>query len=127
MADDHFMMARGSVNNSDTLLFFVDTGLGGNAFTCPKSALKKLGLSYDVRQKNKAMGGGGYFNMYPMEIDRLCLGGMCVNNLHGVFGAFPDQLENSFGFTVSGLISHEFFRHCSLTLDFETMNYIICD
>ncbi len=127
MADDHFMMARGSINNSDTLLLFVDTGLAGNAFTCPKSALKKLGLSYDIRQKNKATGGGGYFNMYPMEIDRLCLGGMCVNNLHGVFGAFPDQLENSFGFTISGLISHEFFRNCSLTLDFETMNYIIGD
>lgn len=127
MADDHYMMARGSINNSDTLLLFVDTGLAGNAFTCPKSVLKKLGLSYDVRQKNIGMGGGGYFNKYPMEIDKICLGKLCLNNLHGVFGAFPEQIENSFGFKVSGLISHEFFRYYSLTLDFETMNFIISD
>jgi hypothetical protein len=43
------------------------------------------------------MGGGGNFNTYPMEIDKVCLGSLCVNDLHGVFGAFPKQIENSFG------------------------------
>jgi hypothetical protein len=125
IADDHFMMAKGSVNNSDTMLFFVDTGLAGNAFTCPKSTVKKYGLAYDKMQKNKGLGGGGYFNTYPMEIDSLCLGDLCVKKLHGEFGAFPKPIENSFGFKISGLISHEFFRNYSLTIDFESMKYII--
>jgi hypothetical protein len=127
MADDHFMLAKGTINSSDTLLFFVDTGLAGNAFTCPKSTLKKFGLKYDKNQKNKGLGGGGYFDTYPMEIENICLGGLCVKNLHGAFGAFPKQIENSFGFKISGLISHEFFRNFSLTIDFESMNFIVCD
>lgn len=127
IADDHFMIAKGNINNSDTMLFFVDTGLAGNAFTCPESKLKEFGLTYKKEQKNKGLGGGGYFYTYPMEIDNTCLGDLCVKKLHGVFGAFPKQIENSFGFKISGLISHEFFRNYSLTIDFESMKYIICD
>lgn len=127
MADDHFMMAKGNINNSDTLLLFVDTGLADKAFTCPKSTVKKLGLKYDKTGKSKEMGGGGYFNTYPMDIDNMCLGDVCVKNLHGIYGAFPKQLEDSFGFKVDGLISHAFFRNYSLTIDFESMKYIICD
>ena len=125
MAEDHFMLARGNVNNSDTMLFFVDTGLAGNAFTCPKSTLKKYGLTYDKMRKNQGLGGGGYFNTYPMKIDSICLGELCVKKLHGLYGAFPKQIENSFGFKVSGLISHEFFRNYSLTIDFESMKFIV--
>jgi len=110
ITDDHFMMAKGNVNNSDTMMFFVDTGLAGNAFTCPKSTLKKYELAYDKMQKNKGLGGGGYFYTYPMEIDSICLGDLCVKKLHGEYGAFPKQIENSFGFKISGLISHEFLE-----------------
>jgi tetratricopeptide (TPR) repeat protein len=127
MADDHFMLAKGNVNSSDTMLLFVDTGLAGNAFTCPKSTLKKNGLAYDRLQKNKALGGGGYFSTNPMEIDSLCLGDLCIKKLHGVFGAFPKQIENSLGFKISGLISHEYFRNYSLTIDFDSMKYIVCE
>ena len=127
MADDHYMMARGTINNSDTMLLFVDTGLEGNAFTCPKSTLKKCELSYKKHLKNKAIGGGGYFTRYPMEIDKICLGNVCETNLHGQYGAFPAQIEKSFGFNVNGLISHEFFRRYSLTIDFVQMKYLISD
>lgn len=127
LADDHFMMARGSVNNSDTMQFFVDTGLAGNAFTCPKSTLQKAGLNYNRKKGSKALGGGGYFMNYPMEIEKLCLGDVCVNNLHGIYGAFPPQIEKSFGFAVNGLISHEFFRNHALTIDFEGMKFLLTE
>jgi len=127
MADDHFMMAKGTINNSDTMLFFVDTGLAGNAFTCPKSTIRKTGLIYQKDRRTKSLGGGGHFNSYPMEIENICLGDVCVNKLHGVYGAFPVQIEKSFGFNVNGLISHEFFRNYSLTIDFVEMKYLLSE
>jgi hypothetical protein len=127
MADDHFMLAKGTVNNSDTMLFFVDTGLAGNAFTCPKSTLRKTGLTYQKGMKTKGLGGGGYFNYFPMEIDKICLEDVCVTKLHGIYGAFPIQIENSYGFSVNGVISHEFFRKFSLTIDFDEMKYLLSE
>jgi hypothetical protein len=121
------MMAKGRVNNSDTLMFFIDTGLAGNAFTCPKSTLRKSGLTYQKNMRSKGLGGGGNFINYPMEIEKICLGDICASDLHGVYGTFPKQIEKSFGFNVNGLISHEFFRNYSLTIDFVEMKYIISE
>lgn len=125
MAGDHFMFTNGTVNNSDTMLFFVDTGLAGNAFTCPKSTLKKIGVNYEKDKKIRALGGGGYFNSYPFDVDRICIDNLCIENLHGQYGPFPSQIEKSFGFDVNGLISHEFFREYSVTLDFDNMQYLL--
>ncbi len=127
MAGDHFMFTRGTINNSDTMLFFVDTGLAGNAFTCPKSTLKKVGINYDKNKKIRALGGGGYFNSYPFDVDRICIYNLCIDNLHGNYGPFPAKIEKSFGFDVNGLISHEFFRKYSVTLDFNNMQYLLSE
>jgi hypothetical protein len=46
------------------------------------------------------------------------------HNIQGMnTGPFP--LENAFGFHIGGLVSHEFFRHYSLSLDFERMRYFL--
>ena len=127
MAGDHFMFTRGTINNCDTMLLFVDTGLAGYAFTCPKSTLKKAGINYEKDKKARALGGGGYFNTYPFNVDRICLNNLCIENLHGQYGPFPSQIERSFGFDVDGLVSHEFFRKHSLTIDFVEMKYLISD
>jgi hypothetical protein len=127
MADDHFMIAQGSINNSGSILFFIDTGLAGNAFTCPKSTLKLADLKCQKDKKTQALGGGGYFDCYPFDINKICLSDICVNNLHGQYGPFPKQIEKSFGFNIDGLLSHEFFREYLFTLDFEKMQYILSD
>lgn len=127
MASDHFMFTRGTINNSDTMLFFVDTGLAGNAFTCPKSTLKKVGINYEKNKKSRALGGGGYFNSYPFDVDRICIDNLCIKNLNGQYGPFPSKIEKSFGFNVNGLISHEFFKQYSVTLDFDNMQYLLSE
>ena len=127
MAGDHFMFTRGTINNSDTMLFFVDTGLAGYAFTGPKLTLKKAGINYEKDKKTRGLGGGGYFNTYPFHVDRICINNLCIENLHGQYGPFPSQIERSFGFDVDGLVSHEFFRKHSLTIDFVEMKYLISD
>lgn len=71
------------------------------------------------------MGGGGAYNSYPIDIDRICLGDMCVEKLHGELGSFPPQFEKGFGFRIDGLLSHEFFSNFSFTIDFESMQYML--
>jgi Aspartyl protease len=125
MADDHFMLAKGSINNSDSLLFFIDTGLESTAFTCPQSTIKKVKLPIQRTNKTTGQGGGGNYEVIPFDIEKLCLGNVCVSSLHGYFGPFPPALERSFGFKIDGLLSHEFFLNKSLTIDFERMTLLI--
>ncbi len=127
IAGDHYMLAKGSINNSDPLLFFIDTGLEGTAFTCPGSTVKKLKLPIQKDNKSIGQGGGSDFDIYPFDIETLCLGNVCVANLHGQFGPFPTTLKKSFGFKIDGLLSHEFFLNRALTMDFENMKFLISE
>jgi hypothetical protein len=121
MVEDHFVLAKGKANNSDDLLFFVDTGLAGNAFTCPKSTVKKCGFKLKKENKFYGTGGGVKMKSIPFHIESLSLGSVQENLLHGVYGPFPPSLEKSFGFTIDGLISHEFFRNHTVIFDFFDM------
>ena len=122
---DHYMVAWGTANGSQPLLFFVDTGLAGNAFTCPASTVKAANLQLRHDLATAGLGGGGKMNITPIEIEELTLGEAQEHNLHGVIGAFPPQLEEAFGFHIGGLISHEFFRPYAVTLDFSRMHYLL--
>ncbi len=122
---DHDMVAWGTVNRSEPLLFFVDTGLAGNGFTCPESTLKKAGIQLQHNFATNGLGGGGKMNIVPIEVDELTLGDACERAIHGAYGAFPPQIERAFGFHIGGLISHEFFRPYALTLDFTGMRYFL--
>lgn len=122
---DHYMVAWGTVNGGEPLLFFVDTGLAGNGFTCPESTLKKAGITLQHDLATQGVGGGGQMNIVPLEVDELTLGGATEHNIHGVAGAFPPQIEHGLGFHIGGLISHEFFRPYALTLDFSRMHYFL--
>lgn len=127
MAEDHYILAKGSIKNSDSLLFFVDTGLSGTSFTCPLSTMKKFNLQVQQEKKAKGTGGGDDYHIYPFRIDIICLGNVCLNNLEGYFGPFPDVLEHAFGFGIDGLISHTFFQNKSLTIDLVNMNLLISE
>lgn len=122
---DHTMVAWGTVNKSEPLLFFVDTGLAGNGFTCPESTLKQTGIKLRHDLAATGLGGGGKMRIIPIEFEELTLGDARESQIHGAYGAFPPQLEHAFGFHIGGLISHEFFRPYALTLDFANMQYLL--
>jgi tetratricopeptide (TPR) repeat protein len=125
MADDHYILAKGRLNHSDEMLFFVDSGLGGCAFTAPASTIKSYNLKLKKEKAGFGLGGGGKMKTIPFDIDALSLGEITENNLSGLFGPFPSFLENSFGFKISGLISHEFFRKHTVIFDFSKMRMLI--
>lgn len=124
MAGNHFMVAWGTVNRSQPMLFFVDTGLAGGGFSCPGSTLKEAGIQLQESSAFEGVGGGGKLRVIPFIVDELTLGKASEKNIHGSYaGIFP--LESSLGFRVGGIISHEFFRPYALTMDFTAMNYYL--
>lgn len=124
MAGDHYMVAWGTVNKSQPMLFFVDTGLAGGGFTCPESTLKEGGIELQETQAGEGIGGGGRVKVVPFMVEELTLGGAKEQNVRGIFsGAFP--LESAFGFRIGGIISHGFFRPYALTFDFNSMRLVL--
>ncbi len=125
MAGDHYMVAWGTVNNSQPMLFFVDTGLAGGGFSCPESTLRKAAIKLREDQADHGIGGGGKIRFIPFVVDELTLGDAGEHNIQGSYvgGGFP--LEKALGFHIGGLISHGFFRPYSLTFDFVGMRYFL--
>ena len=124
MAGDHYMVAWGAVNDSQPMLFFVDTGLAGGGFTCPESTLKKVDIKLQENLAGEGIGGGGKVRVVPFVVDELTFGDAKEHNVQGLYtSSFP--LENALGFHIGGLISHGFFRHYALTVDFVGMRYFL--
>ncbi len=121
MADDHFMLAEGTFNGGPPLLFFVDSGLGGGAFTCPASTLKAAGIKRGSTEVAEGEGGGGTMSVWPFDVHSLSLGEARQQGLQGIGGPFPQQLEYAYGFRIGGLISHGFLSEYAVTFDYDQM------
>ncbi|MFB0543871.1 MAG: aspartyl protease family protein [Candidatus Bathyarchaeia archaeon] len=123
MAGDHYMVAWGTVNNSEPMLFFVDTGLAGGGFICPESTLQKAGIKLQEDQAREGLGGGGRVRSIPFVVDELTLGDAKEHNIRGVY--MGGDREYVHGFHIGGTISHTFFRNYAFTLDFTKMRYFL--
>jgi len=125
MAGDHYMVAWGTVNTSEPMLFFVDTGLAGGGFTCPEPTLQKAGIKLQMDKAGEGIGGGGKVQAIPFMVDTLTLGHAKEQNIRGIYTPNSGGLEKVVGFHIGGLISHAFFRRYSLTFDFVGMRYFL--
>jgi hypothetical protein len=121
LGGDHYIVAQGRANDSDALLFLVDTGLAGLAFTCPETTVEEAGIELIEQDLHAGVGGGGRVSVVPFMLRTLSLGDAERQNMPGVFGPFPERLEHSAGFRIGGLISHGFLRQWSVTFDFDSM------
>jgi predicted aspartyl protease len=121
MADDHFLLAEGRLNDGPPTMLFVDSGLAGGAFACPASTLKEAGIERGSTQIVKGRGGGGEMTAWPFDVSALSLGQARREGLQGIAGAFPPQLEWAYGFRIGGLVSHGFLRAYAVTFDFDRM------
>jgi len=120
MSGDHIIVTWGKVNKSNPLLFFVDTGAAGFGFLCPASTIDAANISLS-QESLEGIGGGGKVSLVPFYCDELSLGDVNQQKVFSAFGPFPEDLEYNQGFHIGGLISHNFFRPFSLTLDFSNM------
>lgn len=125
MADDHFLLADGRLNDGPTMLCFVDSGLAGGAFACPRSTLAAHGITRGSAEVVQGHGGGGAMSAWPFDVAALSLGAARNEGLVGVAGVFPPQLERAYGFRIGGLVSHGFLRDYAVTFDFERMVIVL--
>jgi len=120
----HFILAHGSLNGSEGLLFLVDSGLAGvPAFGAPRQTLEYVGIPVpEVSVREDVIGGaGGGFAVGEFEIEELGLGSLRQKDLVGSFGGQPPGSYRRAGFIKDGLISHNFVKHYVWTLDFDGM------
>jgi hypothetical protein len=133
LVEMHCMLAWGSINDLEPMLFFVDTGLGGKGFSASEDTLKRAGITVDWSTAQTGVGGAGTVRQTDFLVERLALGtgadasGVVVETkVPGVaIEGSVAVLEGKLGVRVGGLISHQFFRRHALTLDFEAMNLVV--
>ena len=121
MGSDHLMLARGALGQGPPVLWFVDTGLAGAAFTCPEATLREAGLPTPADTGMEGTGGGGRVKVMPFSVPRLTLGGAEARNLLGFLGPFPAAMEHGQGYHIAGIVSHGFLRLYAVTFDFDRM------
>ncbi len=126
----HFIIAKGHLNAQENLTFLVDSGLedddGKAAFTAPAQTLRLANISIPKTTKVEGESGAGKISLdigyFPIE--KLGLGTMIHEQTYGGYGIFPPELYRNLGFIVDGLISHNYLRHYTWTIDFSEMNMI---
>ena len=128
MASTHFMLTRGSLNDKENLTFFVDSGLASeSAFAAPNATLNYAGIEIPetkVQEGNIGGGGGAGYATGQFPIRELGLGPLTQKNLKGSYGVTPPTAFWGLGLIEDGLISHQFLRRYSWTIDFAEMMMI---
>jgi hypothetical protein len=124
IASDHFMVGPGRVESLPRTLLFVDTGLAGAGVKLAQSVIQQAGITLEEDKATTGQGGGGTLTTVPYVVSQLSFGKVQEQNVAGLFdGPFP--WENTFGFHLSGMVGHDFFRPYALTLDFQKMQMFL--
>jgi len=124
MASDHFMVGWGRVETLSPTLLFVDTGLTGAGVKLAESVIKKAGIKLDESKASEGAGGGGTLKVIPYTVHQLSFGDIKEENVPGLYdGPFP--WENTFGFHLSGMVGHDFFKPYAVTFDFHNMQIFL--
>jgi clan AA aspartic protease (TIGR02281 family) len=122
LVGDHFIFVQGRAANGPVGLFNVDTG-GTFGIQLTKAGLEASNVSVDTAHPHTGIGGGGTVTTLPFTT-QLTIGNCTVDDLDGVYFPNGDQY-GVFPFTVTGTVSHQFFRKTALTFDFVAMRLVI--
>jgi hypothetical protein len=119
---DHFMFARGKMNQLDGV-FYIDTGLAGGGLVASKATLDAAGVTIDGSKTMTGQGGGGAVQFVPFRASAT-LGNLTRDDLPGVYMPGGRDPLAALPFRSTGIISHSFFRQSRLTFDFEAMRLV---
>ncbi len=130
LIETHLIFTEGSVNGRKPGMMLIDTGLAGAAFMTSKANYAAAGITLDWSKAGIGAGGGGEVKGVETEVAEIRLGqskrSLVHRHLKGIATETDNSLFNgSLGFTVDGLISHQFFLDHALTFDFRNMQLIV--
>lgn len=125
LADDHYVVTEGTINKSQPLLWFVDTGVAGAAVTCSERTLQDARISLLNDSAQTGMGVGGAVRVVPFQVDTLTLGDVQAEQVPGLFIGNFTEVEQACGFRIGGMLAHQFFEDSALTFDFTGMRLFL--
>lgn len=121
MVGDHYILARGTLNGVE-VLWFVDTGLAGEApIAATGSALVAGGVRVGTGKVIGQGGGGGSHILRTFVADRVTAGPIVRDRVDGLTDVLPGAVERRFRVRIGGMLGHRFFRGGALTFDFREM------
>jgi hypothetical protein len=122
LVGDHFIFARGQLNQAPEAMFHIDTGLAGGGLTANRASLDAAGITLDESEARTGIGGGGPVRFIPFIADAR-LGALSRSGVRGIHS--PDGDPSSiFPFRTGGVLSHSFFRQSRLTFDYDAMKLV---
>ena len=135
LATSHFMTAKGSINGKESLNFFMDSGLASEktGLILLEQTMSFTGIPMLKAQKkpddldNVGGLGGSDFEVSEFRINQFRLGDLpAEKNIWAEHGALEAafNFEESRGFIIDGLVSHNFLKKYSWTIDFDRMKMI---
>jgi hypothetical protein len=123
LVGDHFIFARGRLNDGPEQLFSIDTGGAGVGVSSSPATIENSHIVLDNAHAGQGMGGGGAVKIVPFTA-KVRFGNLQADNVPGLYT--PDGNPYTiFPFDVGGAISHEFFRNYAVTFDFVAMKMLV--
>jgi hypothetical protein len=114
---DHFLFVSGRINDGPDGTMLVDTGLAGGGIVPSRTAIADSRIHLDEASAGTGIGGGGEVRAVPFRAD-VTVGTRRVAAVPGLYTPEGDPF-GIFPFALRGAVSHEYFRGCSLTFDFD--------
>jgi hypothetical protein len=128
--ETHLLLARGQLNELRPQPMLIDTGLADGGFLTSQGIYEQAGVTVDWSKALAGAGGGGEARGAIVTVPRVTLGqgtdAIVRTNLRGVvLEKDLSFFDGALGFTVGGVISHQFFRDSAVTFDFRRMQLVI--
>ena len=132
LAASHFMMTKGSINGKESLNFFMDSGLASEktSMILLEQTMTFVGIPKPKAEKKPGdIGGlgGNDFEVGEFTVDVFKLGKLpSEKNIWAEYGTLESSFnyDEGIGFFIDGLISHNFLKKYSWTIDFDSMKMI---
>ena len=126
LAGDHFMVARGRVNDSPEVMCFLDTGMAGGGIGLSETMAKEAGVELPS-ESQAGLGGGGMVRTRPITAREVRLGAVLEKNVRGNVGSGPlkEEFLGRLGFRMPAIVSHTFFRGMRTTFDLLNMRLLL--
>lgn len=126
LAGDHFIVARGRVNDSPEMMCFLDTGMAGGGIGLSEAVAKEAGIEIPT-ESQAGLGGGGMVRARPITAREVRLGEALVRDVRGNVGSGPlkEEFLGRLGFRMPAIVSHTFFRGYRTTFDLLNMRLLL--